>query len=62
MMIFAMIAAELDASAWTILLSVLLLMPLGVAFARFTHTPPAEPDLFIDPLNERYGLKAHPDD
>lgn len=61
LMIFALIATELAASGWTIALSVTLLAPLGVAFARFTHTPPAEPDLFIDPLNERYGLDAHPD-
>lgn len=61
LIIFTLIATELDASGWTIALSVLLLVPLGIAFARFTHTPPQEPDLFRDPLNERYGLDAHPD-
>ena len=62
LMIFALVATELDASGWTIAISTLLLVPLGLAFARFTQTPPNEPDLFIDPLNERYGLEAHPDD
>lgn len=62
LMIFALVAVELDASGWTIAISVILLVPLGVAFARYTHTPPDEPDLFIDPLNRRYGLEAHPDD
>lgn len=61
LMVFALIASELLASGWTIALSVLFLIALGVAFARYTLVPPAEPDLFIDPLNERYGLDAHPD-
>lgn len=62
LMIFALVAAELDASGWTIAISVILFVPLGVAFARYTHAPPDEPDLFIDPLNMRYGLEAHLDD
>jgi hypothetical protein len=34
---------------------------LVAAFVRFTFRPPQEPDVFIDPLNKKYGIKAHPD-
>lgn len=34
---------------------------LAMAFTRYTLRPPAEPDRFVDPLNKRYGLEAHPD-
>lgn len=61
LLIFALTATELAASGWSIALSLVFLMILGIAFARFTHRPPAEPDFFIDPLNKRYGLEAHPD-
>lgn len=60
-MVFALVVTELHASGWTIALSVLFLIALAVAFTRFTLSAPAEPDLFIDPLNARYGLDAHPD-
>ncbi len=61
LIVFALIAGELDASGWTIALSVFFLIVLGIAFAAYTIAPPEEPDLFVDPLNERYGLDAHPD-
>ena len=59
--VFALVATELAASGWTIGLGVVFFLVLGIAFARYTLTPPDEPDLFIDPLNDRYGLDAHPD-
>ncbi|MCH6231243.1 DUF6512 family protein [Microbacterium sp. CFH 31415] len=59
--VFALIATELAASGWTIGLSGLFLLVLGVAFTRYTLSPPEEPDVFVDPLNKRYGLHAHPD-
>lgn len=62
LMIFALVATELAASIRSIGISVLLLLPLGVAFIRYTYAPPNEPDLFVDPLNQRYGLDAHPED
>lgn len=61
LLICALLAAELAASAWTVALSALFLSALGVAFVRFTLRPPREPDLFVDPLNAKYGLDAHPD-
>ena len=30
-----------------------------IAFGTYTLRPPAEPDFFIDPTNQRYGLDAH---
>ena len=61
LVVFARVAAELQASGWTIGLSALFLLVLFGAFFRYTLDPPAEPDIFIDPLNSRYGLNAHPD-
>ncbi len=59
---FALIAAELAASGWTIALGAVFLIVLCGAFVRYTLNPPAEPDVFIDPTNSRYGLSAHPGD
>ncbi|MGN6272799.1 MAG: DUF6512 family protein [Protaetiibacter sp.] len=59
--VFALVAAELAASGWTIAVSVVFLLVLALAFARYTHQPPSEPDFFVDPTNARYGLDAHPD-
>lgn len=61
LVVFALLAAELRASGWTIALSVVFLAVLLGAFLRYTLEPPAEPDMFIDPTNSRYGLHAHPD-
>lgn len=61
LIVFALIATELSASAWTIALSAFFLISLCVAFTRYTIKPPAESDFFIDPTNSRYGLDAHPD-
>lgn len=44
LLIFALTATELAAGRWSIALSMVFLMILGIAFARFTHRPPAEPD------------------
>ncbi|HLU64363.1 MAG TPA: DUF6512 family protein [Protaetiibacter sp.] len=59
--VFVLFARELAASGATIALSLVFLVVIGVAFARYTITPPVEPDLFIDPTNLRYGVDAHPD-
>ena len=58
---FALVAVELAASVWTIVLSVLFLAALCGAFIRYTIEPPREPDFFVDPTNARYGLSAHPE-
>ena len=59
--LFVLVLQELAASAVTIGLSVVFLVGLVAAFLRYTVRPPAEPDVFIDPINKKYGLKAHPD-
>lgn len=59
--VFVLLVQELNASVGTILVSSAFLMGLVVAFLRFTALPPQEPDVFIDPTNKKYGLRAHPD-
>jgi len=59
--IFVLILSQLDASAGTIGVSLVFLAGLVAAFLRFTLRPPEEPDVFIDPVNKKYGLGAHPD-
>jgi Family of unknown function (DUF6512) len=60
-LVFVMLLQELDSSAWLILMSLAFLVGLVVAFLRFTARPPIEPDVFVDPTNKKYGLRAHPD-
>lgn len=59
--IFTLLATELVARQGTVSLSLLFLVILGVAFARYPAHPPVESDLFLDPLNNQYGLSAPPD-
>lgn len=46
---------------WINILAFFITVVLAIAFTRYTLRPPAEPDWFVDPLNKRYGLEAHPD-
>src|SRR5690625_7726375 len=57
LMLFVLLSAELMASPLTTGLSVLFLLVLLIAFGTYTLRPPAEPDFFIDPTNQRYGLE-----
>jgi hypothetical protein len=59
--VFVLLLQELNPSRGTILISLAFLVGLVVAFLRFTARPPKEPDVFIDPTNKKYGLRAHPD-
>lgn len=59
--LFVLVLQQLLANALMVLLSVLFLCGLVAAFVRFTFKPPREPDVFIDPVNKKYGLNAHPD-
>ncbi len=59
LMLFVLLSAELVASPLTTGLSLLFLLALLIAFGTYTLRPPAEPDFFIDPTNQRYGLDAH---
>jgi hypothetical protein len=59
--LFVLVLEQLAADAFLVALSALFLAGLVAAFVRFTFRPPQEPDVFIDPLNKKYGIKAHPD-
>ena len=59
--LFVLLLEQLTADTFLVVLSVMFLAGLVAAFVRFTFRPPREPDVFIDPLNKKYGLKAHPD-
>jgi hypothetical protein len=59
--LFALLMEQLDPSWATVTLASLFLAGLLVAFFRFTLRPPTEPDVFRDPLTQKYGLHAHPD-
>jgi hypothetical protein len=59
--IFVLILGQLLPTMGTVVLSSLFLMGLVFAFLLFTFRPPNEPDAFVDPINQRYGLRAHPD-
>lgn len=58
--VFSLVLVQLAADAVSIALSAAFLAGLLLAFFRFTLRPPREPDFFIDPLNQRYGLGGHP--
>ena len=59
--IFTSLLVDISPSISTIILSSLFLIALLSAFLVFTLHPPKEPDVFVDPLNLKYGLQAHPD-
>jgi hypothetical protein len=60
-LVFTQLLQDLESSFATILISLAFLVGLVVAFLRFTSLPPKETDVFIDPTNKKYGLRAHPD-
>lgn len=59
--VFVLFLNQLEADVITVVISFFFLAGLVAAFIRFTAKPPREPDMFIDPLNKKYGLDAHPD-
>jgi hypothetical protein len=59
--VFVLILEQLSPSVGTVVMSGLFLLGLIVAFLLFTFRPPKEPDVFLDPINKEYGLRAHPD-
>ena len=59
--IFVLVLGQLAPTSGTVVLSSLFLLGLIVAFLLFTFRPPREPDVFLDPINKGYGLRAHPD-
>lgn len=59
--VFVLLLEQLSPTAGTVVMSGLFLLGLIVAFLLFTFRPPKEPDVFLDPINKEYGLRAHPD-
>jgi hypothetical protein len=59
--LFVLVLQELEAGAVTVGLSLVFLAGLVAAFLRYTVRPPEETDIFMDPTNKGYGLRAHPD-
>ena len=59
--IFVLVLEQLEPTAGTVVMAGLFLLGLVVAFLLFTFRPPKEPDVFLDPIRNDYGLKAHPD-
>lgn len=59
--IFVSMFQGLDADVPIQIISVVYLLGIVGAYAVFTLRPPSEPDVFIDPITNEYGLDAHPD-
>jgi hypothetical protein len=54
--VFAQILKNFRPSTPAIILSLIFVVLIITAFALFSHFPPAEPDIFIDPTTGRYGI------
>jgi surface polysaccharide O-acyltransferase-like enzyme len=50
---------ELSPSLLTVTISMFFLIFIVTAFVQFTLKPPTEPDIFKDPITNKYGLKGH---
>jgi hypothetical protein len=59
--LFILVLEQLSPTLPTVIVSIAFLVGLITAFCLFTLRPPKEPDPFIDPINQKYGLSAHPD-
>lgn len=57
--LFIQLLTELASGTLTVVISSIFLLVLLFSFLRFTHKPPAEPDLFLDPTNDTYGTGGH---
>ncbi|UVE94989.1 DUF6512 family protein [Dietzia sp. B32] len=59
--IFVSLLNGLEADVLVVVLSVFYLVGIIAAYLVFTLRPPAEPDVFIDPITNRYGVEGHAD-
>jgi len=53
------ILRDLSPETVLITISAFFLVFITVAFTQFTLKPPTEPDIFKDPITNKYGLKGH---
>lgn len=59
--IFVGLFRGLDAGPVVVVISGVYLAGIVAAYLLFTLRPPAEPDVFVDPITHRYGLEGHPE-
>jgi len=59
--IFVSLLQDLEAGLLVVVLSVSYLVGIVGAYLRFTLRPPDEPDVFVDPITNRYGVEGHVD-
>lgn len=57
--IFIQMLQQLQADRLTVALSVPYLLGIIGAFLRFSLRPPTEPDVFVDPITDEYGIEGH---
>lgn len=57
--IFVQLLRQLQADGVTVAISVPYLLGIVGAFWRFSLRPPTEPDLFVDPITDEYGVEGH---
>ena len=50
---------DLHPATLTVYLAVFFLLSIVISFTSFTLKPPTEPDIFKDPITNKYGLKGH---
>ena len=57
--ILVQLLQQLQADGITVALSIPYLLGILGAFWRFSLRPPMEPDVFIDPITDEYGIEGH---
>ncbi len=58
-LVFNMILKQFSADVSSIFLSSLFLIFIVVAFVNYTKNPPSDPNIFKDPLTNKYGIEGH---
>lgn len=57
--LFVQLLTELEPGTLTTAISSIFMLVLLFSFSIFTHKPPVEPDIFLDPTNDTYGTTGH---
>ncbi len=58
-LLFVQLLQQLRADGYTVALFVPYLLGIVGAFWRFSLKPPTEPDVFVDPITDQYGIEGH---
>lgn len=59
--IFVSLLQGLEAGLVVVVIAIFYLVGIVGAYLLFTLRPPDEPDVFIDPITNRYGIEGHVD-